>query len=40
MISVPFDGKTLNITVIQVYALTNNIEEARVNSSMKIYKIF
>ena len=40
MISVHFQGKPFNITVIQVYARTNNIEEARVNSSMKIYKIF
>ena len=28
MISVCFQGKPLNITVIQVYALTNNAEEA------------
>ena len=38
MISVHFQGKTLNITVIQIYALT--LEEAGVNSSMKTYKIF
>ena len=30
MISVRFQGKPLNITVIQVYALTNNVEEAEV----------
>ena len=30
MISVPFQGKPFNITVIQVYALTNNAEEAEV----------
>ena len=30
MISVRFQGETLNITVIQVYALTNNAEEAEV----------
>ena len=30
MISVHFQGKPLNITVIQVYALTNNAEEAEV----------
>ena len=30
MISVRFQGKPLNITVIQVYALTNNAEEAEV----------
>ena len=28
MISDPFQGKPLNITVIQVYALTSNAEEA------------
>ena len=30
MISVSFQGKPFNITVIQVYALTNNPEEAEV----------
>ena len=30
MISVCFQGKPLNITVIQVYALTSNAEEAEV----------
>ena len=30
MISVHFQGKPFNITVIQVYALTNNAEEAEV----------
>ena len=30
MISVPFQGKPFNITVIQVYAPTNNAEEAEV----------
>ena len=30
MISVHFQGKTFNITVIQVYALTSNDEEAEV----------
>ena len=30
MISVCFQGKPLNITVIQVYALTSNTEEAEV----------
>ena len=30
MISVRFQGKPLNITVIQVYALTSNTEEAEV----------
>ena len=30
MISVHFQGKPFNITVIQVYALTNNTEEAEV----------
>ena len=30
MISVHFQGKPLNITVIQVYALSSNAEEAEV----------
>ena len=30
MISVCFQGKSLSITVIQVYALTSNAEEAEV----------
>ena len=30
MISVCFQGKPFNITVIQVYALTSNAEEAQV----------
>ena len=30
MISVHFQGKTINITVIQVYAPTTNAEEAEV----------
>ena len=30
MISARFQGKPFNITVIQVYALTNNVEEAEV----------
>ena len=30
MISVHFQGKPFNITVIQVYALTNNAKEAKV----------
>ena len=30
MISVHFQGKLFNITVIQVYALTSNAEEAEV----------
>ena len=30
MISVPFQGKPFNITVIQVYAPTNNAEETEV----------
>ena len=30
MISVHFQGKPINITVIQVYALTSNAEEAKV----------
>ena len=30
MISAYFQGKTFNITVIQIYALTSNAEEAEV----------
>ena len=40
MISVHFQGKPFNITVIQVYALTSNAEEAELNSFMKTYKTF
>ena len=40
MISVRLQGKPFNITVIQVYALTSNTEEAKFNSSMKTYKTF
>ena len=40
MISVRFQGKPFNITVIQVYALTTNTEEAEAERSMKTYKIF
>ena len=39
MISVRFQGKPFNITVIQVYAPTSNTEE-ELKSSMKNYKIF
>ena len=35
-----FQGKSFSITVIQVYATTSNAEEAKVDSSMKIYKNF
>ena len=38
MISVRFQGKLFSITVIQVYAPTNNAEEAE--WSMKTYKTF
>ena len=38
MISVHFQGKPFNITVIQAYAPTNNTEEAE--QSMKTYKTF
>ena len=40
MNSVRFQGKSLNITVIQVYAPTSNTEEAELNCSMKTYKTF
>ena len=40
MISVHFQGKPYNITVIQVYASTSNAEEAEVERFMKTYKTF
>ena len=41
MISVRFQGKPFSITVIQVYALTNNVEEAEVEQLyVKTYKTF
>ena len=40
MISVRFQGKPFNITLIQVYAPTSNAEEAELNGSMKTYKTF
>ena len=40
MISVYFQGETFNITVNQVYDLTSNAEELKLNGSMKIYKTF
>ena len=40
MISVRFQGKPFNITVIQVYALTSNLKKLKLNGSMKTYKTF
>ena len=40
MISVCFQGKPFNITVIQVYTPNSNTEEAELTGSMKTYKIF
>ena len=40
MISIRFQGKLFNITVIQVYAPTSNAEEAEVEWFMKTYKTF
>ena len=40
MISVRFQGKPLNITVIQVYAPTSNAEEAEVECFYEEYKTF
>ena len=40
MISVHFQGKPFNITVIQVYAPTSNAEEDEVKGSVKTYKTF
>ena len=36
MISVHFQGKPFNITVIQVYALTSNAEEAEVGQFYEV----
>ena len=38
--SVHFQGKPFNITVIQVYAPTSNGEDLKLNGSMKTYKTF
>ena len=40
IISAHFQSKPFNITVIEVYALTNNAEEAEVELHMKTYKTF
>ena len=41
MISVCFQGKPFNITVIQAYAPTSNAEEVdKLNGSMKTYQTF
>ena len=40
MISVHFQGKPLNITVIQVYAPTSTLKKLKLNISMKTYKTF
>ena len=40
MISVRFQGKPFNISVIQVYALTSNAQKLTLNGSMKTYKTF
>ena len=38
MISVHFQGKPFNITVIQVCAPTSNLKKLKLNGSMKTYK--
>ena len=40
MISACFQGKPFSITEIQVYALTTNSEELKLNGPMKTYKTF
>ena len=40
MISVCFQSKPFNITVIQVYAPTSNAEKLKLNGSLKIYETF
>ena len=38
MISVHFQGKPFDITVIQAYAPTSNVEKLKLNGSMKTYE--
>ena len=40
MVSVHFQGKPFNTTVIKVYAPTSNVELLKLNSAMKTYKTF
>ena len=40
MISVRFQGKPFNITILQVYSPTSNTEEAELEHSVKTYKTF
>ena len=40
MISVHFQGKPFNITVIQVYAPTRTLKKLKLNESVKAYKTF
>ena len=40
MISVCFQGKPFNITVIQVCAPTSNLKKLKLNGSVKTYKTF
>ena len=40
MMSVRFQGKPFNITVIQAYAPTSNAEKLTLNGSMKTYQTF
>ena len=40
MISVCFQGKLFNITVVQVYPETSRLKKLKLNSSMKAYKTF
>ena len=40
MISVRFQGKPFNITVIQVYVPTSKLKKLKLNSYMKTYKTF
>ena len=40
MITLNFQGKPFNITIIQLYAPTSNAEEAEIERLYKIYKTF
>ena len=40
LVSIRFQGKLFNISMIQVYASTSNAEELKLNGPMKTYKTF
>ena len=40
MISVPFQGKPLNMAVVQVYAPTSTLKKLKLNGSLQTYQTF